>query len=377
MKIIDKGALLECRVQRLSFAQGIFAERGLVPAASRDHRLLATDIDVLTSDYSPSFHATRGHFECKSGKIKPLDRVLWLSGVRALLNADASTLVMPAVDGEVVAFGRLQNIDIMTEPELDNLETCFSIQKDVWPARSNGAFFGGLKQSWAKAYGAKEPGESWRALKGILSFVEVDSWLQQDFRIINTLLRLLLEASGVYRSNIGEDVKQCSAYCLNALTVRLAQLLLFVCRKYRGIHKNERKAILEQKLTFGETNPSQARGLIEGTHRLLAETYKANGSTSNIAVDLSRFSAPPEYSKDFIALVDVLISRPLEAKCLVLSSEMMCFSNDAEYKDLGPLAESVAEGTEVAELLGGFVQRLASLAGIPSLTSEPAESTGN
>lgn len=45
------GPLLEARAQRLFLAQGSFAERGLLPTATADRRMLATDIDVLVSEY--------------------------------------------------------------------------------------------------------------------------------------------------------------------------------------------------------------------------------------------------------------------------------------------------------------------------------------
>ena len=72
------GAGLEARVQRLFLAQGVFAERHLFPTASPDHRMLATDIDVLISEYVSGFHVTRRHAECKGGKTRLLDRILWL-----------------------------------------------------------------------------------------------------------------------------------------------------------------------------------------------------------------------------------------------------------------------------------------------------------
>ena len=76
------GLTFEARAHRLFLAQGSFAERGLLPSATPDRRMLATDIDVLVSEYGSGFHLTRRHVECKSGKFSLLDRILWLNGVR-------------------------------------------------------------------------------------------------------------------------------------------------------------------------------------------------------------------------------------------------------------------------------------------------------
>ena len=92
------GLTLEARAHRLFLAQGSFAERGLLPTATADRRMLATDIDVLVSEYGSGFHLTRRHVECKSGKFKLLDRILWLNGVRTLLRANSSYLIATDVD---------------------------------------------------------------------------------------------------------------------------------------------------------------------------------------------------------------------------------------------------------------------------------------
>jgi hypothetical protein len=54
---------------------GSFAERGLLPMPTPDRRMLATDIDVLVSEYGSGFHLTRGHVECKSGNFPLVDRI--------------------------------------------------------------------------------------------------------------------------------------------------------------------------------------------------------------------------------------------------------------------------------------------------------------
>ena len=103
---IPASLTLEARAHRLFLAQGLFAERGLLPTATPDRRMLATDIDVLVSEYGSGFHLTRRHVECKSGKFALLDRILWLNGVRTLLRADSSYLVATDIDLSASDFAR-------------------------------------------------------------------------------------------------------------------------------------------------------------------------------------------------------------------------------------------------------------------------------
>src|SRR5262245_43403547 len=114
------GPELEARALRLYLAQGTFAERGLQPTATADRRMLATDIEVLVRQYTSVFHLTRRHLECKTGKIQPLDRILWLSGVRNLLRADSTYLVASDVDFGASDFAARLDVQLFS---VQNIET--------------------------------------------------------------------------------------------------------------------------------------------------------------------------------------------------------------------------------------------------------------
>ncbi len=186
-----EGVGLEARLLRVFLAQGSFAEKRLFPAADANRRMLATDIDVLVSEYGSGFHLTRRHVECKGGKAPVLDRILWLAGVRTLLEAEASYLVLKEVNYEAARFAWDLNVQLISHKQLVDWETSLQIPTERWPCRSDFQAFEVARNRWHKLSGQKDADEAWQLLKETLAFIEVDSWLHFQYRLLNRLLRHL------------------------------------------------------------------------------------------------------------------------------------------------------------------------------------------
>ena len=198
----NTGVALEARVQRLFLAQGIFAERSLYPSADANHGLLATDIDVLVSEYSSGFHLTRRHAECKSGRrVSTLDRVLWLNGVRSMLAADASYLVLASFDEDAADFARSLGVDVMTVRQLEIWEKALDIPSDRWPNRSDLNLIEPIKKQSNDLGKKKYASNKDKLVREAIQFVEIDSWRVFGYGRFNRLLRLLGELSDAAKEN--------------------------------------------------------------------------------------------------------------------------------------------------------------------------------
>src|SRR3990172_7961638 len=224
------GSMLEARVQRLFLAQGLFAERRLWPSATSDRRMLATDIDVLISEYASGFHRTRRHAECKTGKVALLDRILWLNGVRTLLGADASYLVGQDLDLDASEFARGLSVQLITFKHLEAWEASLGIQTDAWPCRSDLQLYETARCRWQELSGEKGVEDAWRSLRDALAFVEIESWLTFRYRHLNKTFRLFSSlAAQVHKNGLNAEQMLCAQYTFSALLVRLTHQLLGVC----------------------------------------------------------------------------------------------------------------------------------------------------
>lgn len=348
------GPLLEARAQRLFLAQGSFAERGLLPTATADRRMLATDIDVLVSEYISGFHLTRRHVECKSGKFALLDRILWLNGVRTLLRADSSYLIAEDVDLEATDFARSLDIELFTTKHLDTWEKSIGIPADAWPCRSEYLTFDAARAAWRKA--TDKDDEVWRFLRAALAFVEIESWLTFRYRLLNKLLRLVTELSQYYDTPLDDDRGLCARYVFSALLVRFAQYLLAICEDSSRVLPTEIEKYLTNRLTFGDRDPGQAIHFTKATVEWVRRALTANRLKMPTEIDTARLHTPPEFTSELVQLVRRLLDQSQEARYLPLAIERMQFGSPSDdvllrYK----AAANSAEG--LAALVRAFIAR--------------------
>ena len=353
-----EGVGLEARLLRVFLSQGSFAERRLWPAADARHRMLATDIDVLVSEYGSGFDLTRRHVECKGGKSRLLDRILWLSGVRTLLEAETSYLVLPTIDYDASRFAWGLNVQLMGAKQLTEWETSLKIPAGRWPCRSDFRTFETARSRWHKATRQRDADEVWRLLSEILAFVEVDSWLEFQYRLLNRLLRYLATLGEKF-GNLDDDAEKAllCRYCASALLVRLAQYLLAICLDVTPVAGSELKNYVTERLTFGDQNPRYVQSIVRDTVRWVKQALAEKRVELPAAVDTNRLFEPPPYVDEFVELVHQLVSRSDEASCLPIALEVTQFDNLRELGDFPRLSAAAAKGDALAALVKGFVIR--------------------
>jgi hypothetical protein len=355
------GAALEARVQRLFLAQGSFAERGLVPTATSDHRMLATDIDVLVSEYVSGFHVTKRHIECKTGKYQLLDRILWLRGVRAMLGADSSYLIAVDIDLDAEAFARSLQVGIFSIAQLEAWEASAGVAEDIWPCRSDYTVFDPARQLWNRRATEKDADEEWRWLRQGLQFVEIEGWMEMRYRHLNKALRLVEELARRYPDlKPDADKGHAARYLFSALLVRLAQYCMGVCADVLPIPRTDRGSYLARRLIFGDQDPKQAAGLISTSLEWAKRALAARGIDLPEEIDLARVQAPPAYAKEFAALTEEILSHSTEARYLVLATERAQFGRQWDEK-VPRLRAAAQNGSHLTALLRGFVIRALSI----------------
>ena len=352
----NSGVALEARVQRLFLAQGIFAERSLFPAADVGHRLMATDIDVLVSEYSSGFHLTRRHAECKSGRrVGILDRVLWLNGVRAMLGADASYLVLDSFDEDAADFARSLNVDVMTIKQLETWEKALTIPGDQWPNRSDFRLIEPLKKKWLDLGKRKDALEKDRIVREAIHFVEIDSWRTFGYGRLNRLLRILKALSEVPDKLTSEAQRSVSArYAASALLVRLSQYLLAVCHDISRVPVSDVHSYLSSRLTFGDQDPGRARGLVQSTVDWMSQALRDGGMGIPPQVDSNRLFQAPPYSEGLVSLAQKLLVAPHEARFLPIAMDTEQFGDQDQAEPFPRLRSAYSAGRDLAALVRAF-----------------------
>ncbi len=285
--------------------------------------MLATDVDVLVSEYASGFHLTRLHAECKGGKIAVLDRVLWLSGLRALLRADATYLVAADLDLDASQFATSLDVQLLTFKQLDSWESSLSIGADSWPCRSDLQAYEIPRERWQRISAELKTDEVWTLLREALAFIEIESWRTFRYRYVNKTFRLLESlAAGYPKDATNTDAELCSRYVLGSLLVRLSQLLLGICLDVSTVLPADLKKYLHDRLTFGDQDPAYAASLIQGTVQWITRAVQESGGHIPTSIDVGRLYAPPRYANELVELVERLLANSNDARYIAIASEV-------------------------------------------------------
>jgi len=110
---LPAGDVLEARVAQLWFWEGFYARRGINLERHYDpDPLQITDLDLLAFDLDPALARRKYIGEVKSGTgrsaAKPLDRTIWLRGLRELVgaeHAELTTAIAPSPRARELAAG--------------------------------------------------------------------------------------------------------------------------------------------------------------------------------------------------------------------------------------------------------------------------------
>jgi len=356
------GTGLEARLQRLFLAQGTYAERRLRPTAAGNRRLVATDIDVLVTEYGPGFHPLRLHVECKGGRTAVLDRVFWSAGVRRLLNARATYLVVPRFDYDAARFARTMDVELLSVYQIDQLEKAIGFDTGAWPCRSDYVNIDKALKGWSKASKQDRDSPAWNALTEALYFVEVESWPQFGYSGLNRLLRHLRELGELaHSSRLDAEHVLCARYAVSALLVRLGQYVLGVASDVTQLEHTELRPYLAERLTFGDQDPTQVQALVEGTAKWVNEAFRSRGMSPSNDTDPARLYEAPAYTSEFVELVRQCREMPIEARNLPIALEVQQFDANGDAKSIDHLRAAFEGGQHLAALVKGLAIRTCSM----------------
>lgn len=122
------GQVLEARIAQRWFWEGHFARRSVNLQRFYDPEpLQVTDLDLLAFEIGPTLKVRTHIGEAKSGTgrsgPKPLDRLIWLSGLRDLIRADSAELTIAArISPRIRELGDAVRVSVQNVEDLERRE---------------------------------------------------------------------------------------------------------------------------------------------------------------------------------------------------------------------------------------------------------------
>jgi hypothetical protein len=303
---VTAGWRYECRVARLLFAEGAFVRRGVELRAGG---LTVTDLDVLALRFAPDLSLRVVAGECKTGAARPLDRVLWGHGVRALAGADEQfvALVRPAGDDVRRVAARL-GVALLDERDLRRREA-------RWAPRADGPHAPALGRLEQRVAAAARPDDD---LRRAHRFVTGEAWLLPPVPALKRALgagRLLARQwSPALPPARREAVAWLAEEALAAIVVALVRLAGEAYRLPEAVFRRR----TAERLAEGVAPYAALQSLARDVDRYLGPLLTDLGVPARERVATLGFLAPepPPYSEPLLALVQRLARAPAAAAAL-------------------------------------------------------------
>ena len=201
---LNKGDEMEMRVARLWFWEGYYSRSGVnLKRHYHPEPLLVTDLDLLAYDFGPSLQMRRTIGEIKSGTgrsaPKPLDRIVWLRGLKELVGVDHAELVSsnpPSPRARSLA--RSIGVSAQSQADLERREQLADIA-GVEDAGSHGtrAF---LERVWVHKHCSSS-----QDLERAFWFLRSDVWFYDDITACKRLIGLYRQLGGMWTPDIEDE----------------------------------------------------------------------------------------------------------------------------------------------------------------------------
>lgn len=308
---LTPGDNLEVRLARMQFFKGAYTRRGVnLERHFHPEPLLVTDLDLLSFDVTAqlSLYKTIGEAKSGTGKSapKPLDRAIWIAGLKRLVDADAA-LVITALrpSARVRDTVRSLGVTAMSVDDLNGWEKVH-LTKDLEDvgAQGPGAFFADAR---TRRSVKGEP-----KLERIYWFLRSEVWFLETFQATKRLIGALAELRGYWTPEIHDDqagaLRWMYAETLSILTLQLVA----VVGRYRASDSREWPRYARDRLAEGDIPTINQRGLAAAFDKYLAHILGELKAPATMSVEtMGAFHpTPPEWADEIIELIARLEAFP-------------------------------------------------------------------
>jgi hypothetical protein len=358
MVIMEKGTPLEARVQRIFMCQGAFAERGLLVRATKGDAKLVTDIDVIAHDYSINFHHRRIYAECKGGKNRtPLDRTVWVRGIKEAISADYAYLVVDRCDPSTVSFAKTLGVEILQHSSLLALEHALKIGPDFWPGRSNLLAYSKFDNAFRLIVNRQTRGGVPEWLFHASEIWRDASALSFSYGKLNSLIGILERSAMLTLGNDSKEEDYVISYAISALLIRLCQYVLFCASDTLAMTHTVRERYVAERFTVGNFDLEQSRSLLESATKMVRAQLKAQGQNPPESWQVDHLLAAPSYARPFAEVVDRCIAEGDKLRLLPLAMELRLFGYGGDEKDSGRFINRIRTCIDLTSLIIAFARQ--------------------
>lgn len=361
-KALTKGDAMEARVAQLWFWEGYYSRRGI---DLRQHfsaePLVVTDLDLLAFDFSPTLERSKIIGEVKTGAgrnaPKPLDRIVWLRGLKELVHADRAELTtstVPSARARELAAGL--GVRAQSARDVERREAAVRVD-EVADLGAHGprAF---QDQMLVHAHCAKD-----RDLERAFWFLRSEVWFLDEVTAAKRLIGLYGQLAERWTPEIededGKALRWLFAEVVSVLTLNVAATAA------QGIVLDEGlvAARIGERLSSGTVSAEAMRRIAADVDKFIGGVLVAANAPADVRADAigALHPQPPEWTEPFLQLVHRLAREPAATRILARQVDLLVFERLTRRRHVDAhAAERLGLGEETAgrliRLIGAFLR---------------------
>ena len=359
---LNRGDEMEMRVARLWFWEGYFSRSGInLKRHYHPEPLLVTDLDLLAYDFGPSLQVRRTIGEIKSGTgrsaPKPLDRIIWLRGLRELVGVDHAELVSsnpPSPRARSLA--RSIGVSAQSQADLERREQLADIA-GVEDAGSHGtrAF---LERAWVHKHCSSN-----QDLERAFWFLRSEVWFYDDITACKRLIGLYRQLGGMWTPEIEDEdsralrwllAETVSIFTLNAVAAASA-----VIRAAPDLLAAE----VGDRLSAGLAPADVMRRIALDVDKFVGGVLAAAKAPASLAAEAMGAIHPvaPAWTEQFVELLSRIAAVREEARSLPRQTDLLAYERLVWRREVVPipygrLALSDSETGRLMRLVAAFLR---------------------
>ena len=359
---LNKGDKMEMRVARLWFWEGYFSRSGInLKRHYHPEPLLVTDIDLMAYDFGPSLQVSRTIGEVKTGRgknaPKPLDRIIWLRGLKELVGADHVELVIGnAPSRRARGLARSIGVSAQSLADVERREQIADIG-DVSDAGSHGerAF---RERSWVHKHCASEP-----IFKRAFWFLRSDVWFHDEVTACKRLIGLYKQLGPRWISEIEDEDSRALRWLLAETVSLFALNAVAVASNALRSAPDLLLAELGEQLSGGRASADILRQIAKDVDKYLGGLLEAANAPSSVTVDAMGALHPeaPTWTEPFVELVSRIAMSAEKARLLPRQIDLLVHERIVWKREVFPIPHDRLglgdpDAGRLARLLAAFLR---------------------
>jgi len=350
------------RVARLWFWEGYYSRSGInLKRHYHPEPLLVTDLDLLAYDFGPSLQVRRTIGEVKSGTgrsaPKPLDRIIWLRGLKEMVGFDHAELVSRnAPSPRARSLARSIGVSAQSQADLERREQLVDIA-GVEDAGSHGsrAF---LECTWTHKHCSSS-----RDLERAFWFLRSEVWFCDEITACKRLIGLYRQLGGMWTPDIEDDdsralrwllAETVSVFVLNA--VAAASEVIRVAPDLLATEVGDR-------LSAGLAPADVMRRIALDVDKFVGGVLAAAKAPASLSAEAmgALHPAAPAWTEQFLELLSRIAAMPQEARRLPRQADLLTYERIVWRREIlpipyGRLSLSDSDTGRLTRLIAAFLR---------------------